>query len=132
MPVPVSAFDVKPWTRPAETTDSLDWAPLKIIDLSVFDKPGGKQKLAEDLRDSAKNGAYSAALHLLRQVIDCLTNCQLVSGSLPVTESKMMKRCVNSQLVSSVLLQVLNPLSDAKDEANAFFKLVCTHSGSMT
>ncbi|KAJ8077704.1 hypothetical protein PM082_002137 [Marasmius tenuissimus] len=58
MPVPVSAFDVKPWTRPAETTESLDWAPLKTIDLSVFDQPGGKEKLADDLRDSAKNVGF--------------------------------------------------------------------------
>ncbi|KAK1223450.1 hypothetical protein PQX77_013689, partial [Marasmius sp. AFHP31] len=58
MPVPVSAFDVKPWTRPAETTEPLDWAPLKTIDLSVFDQPGGKEKLAEDLRDSAKNVGF--------------------------------------------------------------------------
>ncbi|KAF9263932.1 gibberellin 2-oxidase [Marasmius fiardii PR-910] len=58
MPVPVSAFDVKPWSRPAETTENLDWAPLKVIDLSIFDHPGGKQKLADDLRDSAKNVGF--------------------------------------------------------------------------
>ena len=40
------------WKRPTKTTESLDWADIKVIDLSTFDEPGGKQKLAEDLRDA--------------------------------------------------------------------------------
>ena len=34
----------------AETTDDLDWADLITIDLSLFDEPNGKQKLAAQLK----------------------------------------------------------------------------------
>ena len=40
------------WKRPGKTSEDLDWADIKVIDLSTFDQPGGKQKLAEDLRDA--------------------------------------------------------------------------------
>jgi hypothetical protein len=57
MPVATSPYDdIPPWTRPAETKEQLDWAPLKEIDLSVFDEPDGKEKLAAELHDAVKNG----------------------------------------------------------------------------
>jgi hypothetical protein len=40
------------WKRPGKTSETLDWADIKVIDLSTFYEPGGKQKLAEDLRDA--------------------------------------------------------------------------------
>lgn len=40
------------WKRPGKTSVDVDWADIKVIDLSTFDEPGGKQKLAEDLRDA--------------------------------------------------------------------------------
>ena len=40
------------WKRPSKTNEDLDWADIKVIDLSTFDEPGGKQKLAEELRDA--------------------------------------------------------------------------------
>lgn len=43
---------VKPWTRPQETKEPLDYAPLTAIDLSRFDEPGGKQELATQLYDA--------------------------------------------------------------------------------
>lgn len=43
---------VKPWSRPAPTSEDLDWAPLVKIDLSRFDEPGGKQELAKQLYDA--------------------------------------------------------------------------------
>lgn len=43
---------VKPWSRPQETKEELEWAPLTTIDLSLFDEPGGKQKLAGQLYDA--------------------------------------------------------------------------------
>ncbi|KAK5441967.1 hypothetical protein LTS15_011125 [Exophiala xenobiotica] len=43
---------VKPWSRPVQTKERLDWAPLTTIDLSRFDEPGGKQQLAKDLYDA--------------------------------------------------------------------------------
>lgn len=38
------------WKRPEKTTADLPWADICIIDLSTFDEPGGKEKLAEELR----------------------------------------------------------------------------------
>lgn len=43
---------VKPWSRPPQTSEKLDWAPLTTIDLSRFDEPGGKQDLAKQLYDA--------------------------------------------------------------------------------
>jgi hypothetical protein len=40
------------WKRPQHTTEKLDWADIKIVDLSTFDEPDGKQKLAEELREA--------------------------------------------------------------------------------
>ncbi|SPO07280.1 related to iron/ascorbate family oxidoreductases [Cephalotrichum gorgonifer] len=43
---------VKPWSRPKPTGENLDWAELPKIDLSQFDEPGGKKKLADQLYDA--------------------------------------------------------------------------------
>ena len=43
---------IKPWARPRQTSEDLDWADLPTIDLSRFDEPGGKQALARDLLDA--------------------------------------------------------------------------------
>lgn len=43
---------IKPWTRPPQTTSDLDWAELPKIDLSLFDSPGGKRALADQLYDA--------------------------------------------------------------------------------
>lgn len=40
------------WERPGETSEKLEWADIKVIDLSTYDQPGGKEKLAEELRDA--------------------------------------------------------------------------------
>ncbi|KAJ3830472.1 gibberellin 2-oxidase [Lentinula raphanica] len=42
------------WTEHPVTTEPLDWAPLAIIDLAKFDQPGGKQELANELKDAVK------------------------------------------------------------------------------
>lgn len=48
------------WTRPVKTHEKLDWAEIKVIDISEFDKPGEKQRLAEELRDAVhKTGFFS-------------------------------------------------------------------------
>jgi len=49
---------VKPWNRPATTTEPLEWAPLVKIDLSKFDEPGGKQELAKQLYDAVTNVGF--------------------------------------------------------------------------
>jgi isopenicillin N synthase-like dioxygenase len=45
---------VETWNSPSATTATLDWAPLQTIDISKFDTPGGKQELADELRDAVK------------------------------------------------------------------------------
>ncbi|KAI8956822.1 Clavaminate synthase-like protein [Daldinia sp. FL1419] len=51
---------VKPWIRPNTTSESLQYAELPKIDLSRFDKPGGKQELAGQLYDAVtKVGFWS-------------------------------------------------------------------------
>lgn len=42
------------WERPEKTAEKLAWADIKIIDMSIYDTPGGKQKLAADLRDAVR------------------------------------------------------------------------------
>jgi hypothetical protein len=57
--MPLATYSEPPaiprWERPSKTAEKLDWADIKIIDLSTFDEPGGKQKLAEDLRDAVRS-----------------------------------------------------------------------------
>lgn len=43
---------IKPWSRPVETKEPLEWAELVQIDLSRFDEPGGKEELANQLYDA--------------------------------------------------------------------------------
>ena len=50
---PVSAY-----SRPPMTDTNLDWAPLVEIDISRFDEPGEKQRLAAQLEDAVKNVGF--------------------------------------------------------------------------
>jgi hypothetical protein len=50
--VPLDPLAIPKWNRPGKTSEDLDWAEIKVIDLSTFDEPGGKEKLAEELRDA--------------------------------------------------------------------------------
>lgn len=50
--------DIEPWVAPPETSASLDWAPLVVIDLEKFDTPGGKEILAGELRDAVKQWGF--------------------------------------------------------------------------
>lgn len=51
---PAEEFPLPKWERPAKTAHDLPWADIKILDLSTFDEPGGKQKLAEELREAVR------------------------------------------------------------------------------
>ncbi len=42
------------WERPPKTSFDLPWADIKVIDISTFDEPGGKEKLAEQLGDAVR------------------------------------------------------------------------------
>lgn len=46
----IAPLPLPKWARPSKTNETLDWAEIKVIDLSRFDEPGEKYKLAEDLR----------------------------------------------------------------------------------
>lgn len=52
---PAEELPLPKWERPAKTAHDLDWADIKVLDLSTFDTPGGKEKLAEELRDAVNN-----------------------------------------------------------------------------
>lgn len=41
-----------------ETSESLDWADLVTLDLSQFDKPGGKQRLAEEFTKAIQDVGF--------------------------------------------------------------------------
>lgn len=44
----------------------MDWADLATLDLSTFDQPGGKEKLAKQLSDAIQNvGKTSTALEVV-------------------------------------------------------------------
>jgi 5S rRNA maturation endonuclease (ribonuclease M5) len=43
------------WSRPAKTKEQLQWTDIKVIDLTDFDKPGVKERLAEDLRSAVRH-----------------------------------------------------------------------------
>lgn len=49
---PTEELPLPKWQRPAKTTHNLSWANIKVIDLSTFDEPGAKQRLAEELREA--------------------------------------------------------------------------------
>ncbi|ROW03096.1 hypothetical protein VMCG_05809 [Cytospora schulzeri] len=55
---PSEALPLPTWQRPAKTTHDLPWANIKVLDLSTFDTPGGKEKLAEELRDAVHNTGF--------------------------------------------------------------------------
>jgi len=43
------------WKHPAKTKAKLDWANISVIDISSFEEPGGKDKLAEELRSAVSS-----------------------------------------------------------------------------
>jgi hypothetical protein len=42
------------WERPATTTHRVAWADIAVIDISTFEEPGEKERLAEQLRHAVK------------------------------------------------------------------------------
>ena len=51
------------WKRPAKTSELLDWAEIKVIDLSRFHAPGVKERLAEELRDAVRSNIVPMVMH---------------------------------------------------------------------
>ncbi|TDZ36614.1 UPF0676 protein [Colletotrichum spinosum] len=60
--MPSAASSEKPilpkWQRPAKTKHELRWADVKVIDMSKFDEPGGKKRLAEELRQAVRETGF--------------------------------------------------------------------------
>ncbi|PKS06147.1 hypothetical protein jhhlp_007464 [Lomentospora prolificans] len=64
MPSAVSETPALPkWKRPAKTTYDIPWADIKVLDLSKFDKPGGKQELAEELRQAVHETGFFSLIN---------------------------------------------------------------------
>lgn len=53
-----SNLEIPPYQRPAETQENLEWAPLVEINISRFNEPGEKQKLAAKLEDAVRNVGF--------------------------------------------------------------------------
>lgn len=49
---------LNPYEQVPETKEDLDWAELVTLDLSEFDKPGGKQKLASQLEHAVHHVGF--------------------------------------------------------------------------
>ncbi|CAG8958446.1 hypothetical protein HYFRA_00011123 [Hymenoscyphus fraxineus] len=58
MPPAVPTDDLPKWERPAPTKFDLPWAEVVVIDLSTFDEPGGKERLAEELRYAVQSTGF--------------------------------------------------------------------------
>jgi hypothetical protein len=76
--VPIDPVPLPKWQRPGKTEASLPWADFVVIDLSKFDEPQGKQKLANQLRDAVGGGSMMCfrlfdATHLKRPGPDIAT-----------------------------------------------------------
>ncbi|KAH6662599.1 2OG-Fe(II) oxygenase superfamily protein [Halenospora varia] len=56
-PLPLPA-----WKRPASTTSQLPWADISVIDISTFDEPGGKERLAEQLRHAVQTTGFFSVI----------------------------------------------------------------------
>jgi hypothetical protein len=59
-----------PWKRPAKTEVDLPWADISVIDISTFNEPGGKEKLAQQLREAVCSLSFSLFPSLKSQNID--------------------------------------------------------------
>lgn len=70
--MPSVSPNIPRWERPGHTTKQLDWADIKIIDLSAFDSPGGKETLAEELRNAVQTTGFFSVIGtgLTRQEVD--------------------------------------------------------------
>ncbi|KAL5342032.1 hypothetical protein BJX70DRAFT_386445 [Aspergillus crustosus] len=56
--------ELEPYVPPAQTKENLDWATLEALDLSLLDKPGGIQILAEQVLSFInKNGFFYVTNH---------------------------------------------------------------------
>lgn len=70
------------------TTNSVDWADLVTLDLSQYDAPGGKQRLAAQLRDAVHHVGFLYVSHTFKVETSC-AHSHL--ATLPTSVSRKMK-----------------------------------------
>ena len=58
VPIDSATIPVSQYQRPQKTKEELDWAPLVEIDISRFDEPGEKQRLAAQLEHAVRNVGF--------------------------------------------------------------------------
>jgi isopenicillin N synthase-like dioxygenase len=76
------------WKRPEHTTEQLDWADIKTIDLSTFNSPGVKQRLAEELKDAVHTTGFFSVIGtgLTQQEVDRQYDIGQAYFNLPLEE----------------------------------------------
>jgi hypothetical protein len=57
-PIDLNTPPVRNYQRPPQTREELDWAPLVELDISRFDEPGEKPKLAAQLEEAVRNVGF--------------------------------------------------------------------------
>ncbi len=84
----LDAPSIPKWKRPGHTAKQLDWAGIKIIDLSMFDLPGGKRKLADELRDAVHTTGFFSVIGtgLTQQEVDRQYDIGQAYFNLPLEE----------------------------------------------
>lgn len=65
MTSPARTVTLEEYVQVPETSENLDWADLVTLDLSDFDQPGGKQKLAAEFSRAIEDvGKRESNYHL--------------------------------------------------------------------
>ncbi|KAL2066739.1 hypothetical protein VTL71DRAFT_2811 [Oculimacula yallundae] len=82
--------NLEPYTHPPETTEDLPWAELVTLDLSEYNTPGGKQRLASQLSHAVHNVGffYVKNFGLSQEQVDNQFTLAKTFFSLPVSEKE--------------------------------------------
>lgn len=60
------AFEnLNPYTHPPETKEDLPWSELVTLDLSEYEKPGGKEALARQLEHAVQHVGFVCFMYFL-------------------------------------------------------------------
>jgi isopenicillin N synthase-like dioxygenase len=94
----LSLADIPNYQVIPETTADLDWADLITLDLSQFDQPGGKEKLAAQLKDAirAVGFFYIINVGLSQEQVD--QQFKLASQIFSLPKDEKMKYAVDKNL----------------------------------
>lgn len=95
-----------PYVQATETTEQLDWADLVALDLSKFDKPGGKLELAEEFKKAIEQiGNVTIDASLIHHYSHESTLISHFSGFFYIINHGLSREAIDQQyaLASSVL-----------------------------